>query len=209
MSKTPSRSPLPSLSDPSTSRFKDLDSQLAESQLLSELAQAAESVMVPVRAYDHASEKVESKLKPKTVNAALRSKKRDLEDQADGPLKQSPSKRQRRAAGTTNADTPKHSPAPVRGSGKSLPAEIGEQVVMEKSTRNQQKTIGALAKHRRFGSEELEFGIGSDAQPAATHRDEELGNEDDSDDAPEAITATAGFEASHAAATDAAKTAEL
>ena len=165
--------------------------------------------MVSTRSHDHLFESKDLKVQPKIATAALRSNKRRLEGKPDDTLKQNTSKRQRSHGETANAIAQKHGPASTRGSGKSSSADREVQVAIDGSDRSRKKEVSALAKHRRFGSEESEVNAELESQSAAANEDVELEDDVDSDDAPEAVTAAAGFEASRAAAMDAAKTAKM
>ena len=213
MSKSPSQSPPSALSAPSTSTLEDSDSRLAGAQLLSELAQAAASTMVSIRSYEHEFEDTGPKAQLKTAFAALKSKKRKSEDEAHGTLEQDTSKRHRSSMETANADKQKHNHPFTKGSGRSSLAGREAQDIIEESPGNPQKEVGAPVKHRRFGSEESDIDFDLTSQSAAINGDEEFEgtNEIDSgsDDAPEAITTAAGFEASRAAALDAVRLAEV
>ena len=202
----------------SPSRFsptsEEVDSQLAENQLKAELAQAAELPMVSTRSRDHDLENADSSAQVKSDTSVIGSKRRIFEKSESDPPKQSATKRQKKKAETQAVNVIRQSPPPEQKVERSSSAGEAQGEVKETEDKSTFKVHKegerALAKHQRFGSENAEVDtILESSRPSTTNEEEQSQDDDDSDDdAPEAITAAAGFEASRAAAVDAARIAE-
>lgn len=189
------------------------DSQLAEHQLLAELAKAAESPMVSTRSHDHELEDPEQHTQAKGNGFVTSFRKRKFESHEGKPSSQSTTKRPKAKASISvhsngqNRLPHKNMDKPVRE------AESEEQGVEGGPTpaiENEGDKV--FVKHKRFGSEDVEEDSALKfTDPTSTNREEESqdGEDSDDDDAPEAITVAAGFEASRATAADASRIAEL
>lgn len=206
MSVTHTPSPSSSPSRPSTSNTETANTALVETQLLSELHQAAEEAMVPIPVDD-------STFLPAaqvgTADPSIPSKKRKLANREDGFSKRASVRRQESIAETMNSHTQ------VKELKKSSLAQEKSQEGPDPTSVKHEKPMMAVSKHRRFESD-VDMGPSLEVIDATvpngereSENEDEKEQDDNSSDAPEAMTAAAGYEALRSATQDAARTAKM